>query len=236
MSGRNEISVSVVLPAYNEASRLENAVGEVVKALDAAGYNYEVIIAEDGSTDGTAEIAAKLADGNRIRHLHSDERLGRGKALMRAFEAARGSIVAYLDVDLSTDLKHLKELIDAIAIEGYDIAIGSRLAKGSRAERPVKRDVASKGYNFLVRFLLGSKIKDHQCGFKAFRRDIVLSLGKRAKDTHWFWDTEVLVLAQQEGLRIKEIPVEWRHGGATKVRFWKDIVYMFRQILRMRFG
>jgi len=227
--------VSVVLPAYNEAKRLERAVKEVTRALEMQGYDYEVIIAEDGSTDGTAEIAARLADGSRVLHLHSDERLGKGGAVLRAFEAARGDIVAYLDVDLSTNLKHLKELIDAV-MEGYDIAIGSRLAKGSKAERPIKRDIASKAYNFLVRLLLGSKIRDHQCGFKAFRRDVVLDLGKKARDRHWFWDTEVLVLAQREGRRIKEIPVEWRHGGATKVKFWNDIIYMFRQIVRMRFG
>ncbi|AEA47796.1 flippase-like domain-containing protein [Archaeoglobus veneficus] len=225
--------VSVVLPAYNEAMRLEMAVMEIIKALEKIGYDYEVIIAEDGSTDGTAEIAAKLADGNRIRHLHSDERLGKGGAILRAFEAAKGSIVAFVDVDLSTDLKHLKELIDAIAVEGYDIAIGSRLTKGSKAERPVRRNVASKVYNFLVRFMLGSKVKDHQCGFKAFKKDLILDLGKKAKDRHWFWDTEVLVLAQREGLRIKEIPVEWKQSKDSKISLAKDSGYMLGKLFQM---
>ncbi|MET1124233.1 MAG: lysylphosphatidylglycerol synthase domain-containing protein [Archaeoglobaceae archaeon] len=228
------MKVSIVLPAYNEAERIERAVGEVKRAAEATGYDYEIIIAEDGSTDGTDAIAARIAsEDGKVRHLHSDERLGRGRALMRAFEAAEGDVVVYMDVDLATDLKHLKELIDAVAVEGYDIATGSRLMRGSDASRPLKRDLASRAYNLLVRLLLGSKLRDHQCGFKAFRREVVLEIGKEAKDGHWFWDTEVLVLAQRKGLRVKEIPVRWRHGGATKVDFRRDVVYMFSQILRM---
>ncbi len=226
--------VSIVLPAYNEAKRLRKAVQEVAKAADKIGYDYEIIIAEDGSTDGTDKIAAELAkEKENVVHLHSDERLGRGKALMNAFSKASGDIVVYMDVDLATDLKHLKELVDAIAKEGYDVATGSRLMEASKAERPLKRDIASKVYNFLVRLFLGSKIKDHQCGFKAFRKQAILEIGKHVKDNHWFWDTEVLVLAQKMGYKVKEIPVEWRHGGETKVEFGKDVVYMFSQIMRM---
>ncbi len=227
------MKVSIVLPAYNEAARIERAVREVENAAKALGYDYEIIIAEDGSTDGTDRIAARIAAENpRVKHLHSDERLGRGKALMRAFGEASGDIVVYMDVDLATDLAHLKELVDAI-VEGYDIATGSRLMKGSVAERPLKRDVASKVYNFLVRLFLGSKLRDHQCGFKAFRRDAILKIGELVEDNHWFWDTEVLVLAQRLGYRVKEIPVRWRHGGDTKVNFRRDVVYMFSRVLRM---
>jgi len=228
------VKVSVVLPAFNEAERIERAVEEVKRWMDEIGYDYEIIIAEDGSTDGTDRIAEELAkrDG-RVRHLHSDERLGRGKALTRAFKSADGEVLVYLDVDLSTDMRHLKELIDAVAKEGYDVATGSRLMRESQTERPLKRDLASKVYNFLVRFMLGSKLRDHQCGFKAFRRSKILPLLEDVKDDHWFWDTEVLVLAQRRGLKVKEIPVRWRQGRETKVRFTKDVVYMFSQILRM---
>ncbi len=228
------MKVSIVLPAYNEANRLENAVREVERWMDRTGYDYEIIIAEDGSTDGTDVVARRLTKTDpKVRHLHSDERLGRGRALKRAFKQAEGDILVYLDVDLSTDMAHLRELIDAVAKEGYDLATGSRLMKGSEADRPFKRDFASKVYNFLVRSMLGSKLRDHQCGFKAFKRSKILPLLEEVKDDHWFWDTEILVLAQRKGLRIKEFPVRWKQSGETKVRFTKDVLYMFSQIVRM---
>ncbi len=229
-----KVKVTVVLPAFNEAKRIRKAVEEVKLWMDKTGYDYEIIIAEDGSTDGTDKIAAELARQDpKIKHLHSDERLGRGRALSNAFRQAEGDVLVYLDVDLSTDMRHLKELIDAVAKEGYDFATGSRLMRESQTERPFKRDFASRVYNFLVRLMLGSKLRDHQCGFKAFRRSAVLSLLDDVKDNHWFWDTEVLVLAQRRGFKVKEIPVRWRQSGETKVRFTKDVLYMFAQILRM---
>ncbi|MEM4496942.1 MAG: flippase-like domain-containing protein [Archaeoglobaceae archaeon] len=228
------MKVSIVLPAYNEAERIEEAVKRVEEAAKNLDYDYEIIIAEDGSKDGTDRIAAEIAKKNpKVKHLHSDERLGRGRALMRAFNAAEGEVVVYMDVDLATDLVHLKEIVNAVAVEGYDIATGSRLMRESYVERPFKRDIASKVYNLLVRFLLGSKLRDHQCGFKAFKKDSILKVGELVKDNHWFWDTEVLVIAQKKGMRVKEIPVRWKHGGATKVSFRRDVLYMFSQILRM---
>ncbi len=228
------MKVTVVLPAFNEAKRIVRAVKEVKKWMDETGYDYEIVIAEDGSTDGTDRIASEIARKDpKVKHIHSDRRLGRGKALTRAFKNSDGDVLVYLDVDLSTDMRHLKELIDAIAKEGYDIATGSRLMKESCAERPLKRYLASKTYNFLVRLMLGSKLRDHQCGFKAFKRSSILSLLDEVKDDHWFWDTEILVLAQRKGLKVKEIPVRWKQSGETKVRFTKDVLYMFSQIVRM---
>ncbi len=227
------MKVSIILPAYNEAKRIEKAVKVVKEYLKRSNYDYEIIIAEDGSTDGTDKIAERLAKSNsRIIHLHSNERLGRGKALTNAIRQAKGDIVAYLDVDLSTDMRHLKELIDAIA-KGYDVATGSRLMRGSKTERPFKRDLASRIYNLLVRLMLGSKLRDHQCGFKAFRKSSILPLLDKIKDNYWFWDTELLVLAQKFDLKVKEIPVKWKQSEDTKVRFAKDVPYMFSQILRM---
>ena len=222
--------ISIVFPAYNEAERIEKAIKETEKFLKEINYDYEIIVAEDGSTDGTDKIVQELVN-DKIRLFHSDVRLGRGKALMNAFEKAKGEIVISMDVDLATNIKHLKELIEAIE-NGYDIAIGSRLIEGSKAKRSFERLLYSKVYNFLVRALLKSKIKDHQCGFKAFKKDIVVKLGKEAKDNHWFWDTEILVLAQRKGYKIKEIPVEWTEGKDTKVRR-TDVFYMFSRILKM---
>ena len=222
--------ISIVFPAYNEAERIEKAIKETEKFLKKINYDYEIIVAEDGSTDGTDKIVQRLVN-DKIRLFHSDVRLGRGKALMNAFEKAKGEIVISMDVDLATNIKHLKDLIEAIE-NGYDIAIGSRLIEGSKAKRSFERLLYSKVYNFLVRALLKSKIKDHQCGFKAFKKDIVVKLGKEAKDNHWFWDTEILVLAQRKGYKIKEIPVEWTEGKDTKVRR-TDVFYMFSRILKM---
>lgn len=165
-------------------------------------------------------------------HLHSDERLGRGRALNRAFKASHGEILGYIDVDLATDMKHLRELVQYIR-DGYDFATGSRMLPESNVKRPFKRGFASKGFNFLTRLLLGSKLHDHQCGFKSFKREALFKLLDEVKDAHWFWDTELFVRAQRAGYKVREFPVEWRHGGATKVDLIKDIFGMGSQILRL---
>ncbi len=166
-------------------------------------------------------------------HLHSDERLGRGKALNRAFKSAHGDILAYIDVDLATDMLHLPELIDRIR-NRYDLATGSRMMPESDAMRSAKRGIASKGFNFLVRTVLGSKLYDHQCGFKAFRRSALLDLLDQVRDEHWFWDTEILVRAQRAGYRVAEFPIRWRPGSSTKVDLMRDVVGMGSAILRLR--
>jgi uncharacterized protein (TIRG00374 family) len=168
-----------------------------------------------------------------VVHIHSDERQGRGRALNRAFKAANGSILCYIDVDLATDMAHLEELIGSIRFEGYDFATGSRMMPSSDVKRSIKRSLASKGFNFVTRTILGSKLYDHQCGFKAFRRESLLELIDSVEDEHWFWDTELLVRAQKSGYRVKEFPVKWRHGGATKVDLVKDVIGMGSQILRL---
>lgn len=229
------IKLAVVLPAYNEADKIERAVKEVRNELSRyySDEEFEIIIAEDGSSDGTDSIASELASRYvNVRHLHSDERLGKGKAIVNGFRVTKAEILIFMDVDLSTDLKHLKDLIEAIE-NGYDFATGSRLMKESKTDRSFKRDFASKVYNFLVRLLLSSKLHDHQCGFKAFKRDALFKLMDKVKDDYWFWDTEILVLAQREGYSVREIPVKWKQKKDTKLRFGKDIVYMLSQILRM---
>ncbi len=202
-------------------------------ALREITQSFEIIIAEDGSKDGTDRISEALAKKyNFVVHLHSDERLGRGRALNRAFKASKGEILGYIDVDLATDMKHLKELIQSIR-DGYDFATGSRMLPQSDVKRPFKRGFASKGFNFLTRLMLGSKLYDHQCGFKSFKRSSLFALLDKVKDTHWFWDTELFVRAQRAGFSVKEFPVEWRHGGATKVNLKRDIVGMGSSIFRL---
>jgi len=224
----------VVLPAYNEAASIEKAVLVTAETLFKTTDQFEIIIAEDGSTDGTDRVASKLAEQYAyVVHLHSDKRQGRGKALNRAFKAASGEVLCYIDVDLATDMRYLEKLIRAVSTEGYDFATGSRMMPESDAKRPFKREFASKGYNFLVRLFLRSKLYDHQCGFKAFRREALFELLEEIENEHWFWDTEVLVRAQHKGYRVIEFPVCWRHGGSSKVNLAKDVRGMGSEIFRL---
>lgn len=229
------VQASLVLPAYNEAEGLSESVLQVAEALHKITPAFEIIIAEDGSTDGTDKVAEALAmEYPYIKHLHSDDRLGRGKALNRAFRLSEGEVLAYVDVDLATDLKHLEELINAIKNGGYDFSTGSRMLKESDVKRSFTRLIASKTFNALTRFLLKSDIKDHQCGFKAFRRGPLFDILDDVKDNHWFWDTELLVRAQRRGYEIKEFPVRWRSGRNTKVDLRRDVIEMGTQIIRLR--
>jgi glycosyltransferase involved in cell wall biosynthesis len=231
---KTTVEVSVVFPAYNEVDYLEAAVEKVTKALSEFARSYEIIIAEDGSADGTAEVAAALAQRYPfVKHLHGEKRLGRGTALNNAFRQSVGAVLVYMDLDLATDLKYLKPLVEAIMVEGYDFATGSRMLPESKVERTLSRSISSKSYNFLVRHVLGSKLRDHQCGFKAFTREPTLQLLDEMASRHWFWDTEILVRAQRKGYKIKEIPVEWKSGRKTKVNFFKDSYSMGKQVLKL---
>jgi uncharacterized membrane protein YbhN (UPF0104 family) len=230
------VEVSVVLPAYDEEATLAETVGVTLEHLDSflpAG-SYEVIVAEDGCDDRTPEIADELAaEHEAVRHLHSDERLGRGGALEFAFRQARGGTLVYFDTDLATDMAHLEELVEHVRSGEADVATGSRLLADSDADRPAKRGVPSRGYNALVRLLLRSEVRDHQCGFKAFDREVLFALLEEVEDDHWFWDTELLVRAQRAGYRVAELPVTWTPKGDSKVDLVRDVFGMGSQIVRM---
>ena len=229
-----EVLVSVVLPAYNEAKELETTVEKVSQTLKKTDYTYEIVIAEDGSTDGTDELSEQLTKKYPfVRHIHREKRLGRGTALNNAFRQCRGEVLVYMDLDLATDLKSLRPLIDAIALEGYEVSTGSRMLPESKVERSLRRSISSKSYNFLVRHMLGSIVKDHQCGFKAFKKEAALPLLGEVEASHWFWDTEILVRAQRHGFKVKEIPVEWTSGVGTKVNLAKDSWSMFWQVTHL---
>jgi hypothetical protein len=231
---KSPVEISVVFPAYNEADALETAVEKVTRALNEFTRSYEIIIAEDGSTDGTDKVAAMLSERySFVKHLHGEKRLGRGTALKNAFKKSNGKTIIYMDVDLATDVGQIKFLVRAIEEEGYDFAIGSRMLSESKVERSRTRQIASKSYNFLVRAMLGSKVKDQQCGFKAFRREALMQLLDEVTARHWFWDTELLVRAFRKGYTIKEVPVEWKSGRETKVRLFKDSFSMAGQVIKL---
>jgi len=228
------VNVSVVFPAYNEVGSLKLAVEKTMQALKEFSSSFEIIIAEDGSTDGTNRIACSLANKySFVKHLHRDTRLGRGVALKNAFRLSSGRILVYMDVDLATNIKQLKTLVNSVEAEGFDFAIGSRMLSKSKVKRSHTRQLASQIYNFLVRVMLRSKIRDHQCGFKAFKREALLPLLDEVIAQHWFWDTEILVRAAVKGYTIKEIPVDWKSQRETKVRLFNDSFSMGIQVVKL---
>lgn len=231
---RNESpwSVSAVIPVYNDKESLTRAIPVALRYLEQITPAFELIIAEDASTDGSYELACEWAEKDeRVRVLHRDKRLGRGSALNNAASSASGDIFCYFDVDLATDMIQLPGLIISIR-NGNDIAIGSRLLKGSTVIRRPGRELKSRAYNFFSRIWLGSSIRDHQCGFKAFHRIRMLRLLPKIQDTHWFWDTELLAYAEREGYHIEEIPVIWKEGRGTTVKN-SDVILMGRSILSL---
>jgi uncharacterized protein (TIRG00374 family) len=227
--------VSVVLPAYNEEDTIETTVQRTLETL--ASFlptgSFEVIVAEDGCEDHTPEIADQLAAADsRVRHVHSEQRLGRGGALEQAFAAADGDVLAYLDTDMATDMRHLEELIERVRDGSADVVTGSRWLPDSDADRPAERSIPSRGYNFLVRLVLRSGLRDHQCGFKAMSREAFDDLSPAVEDEHWFWDTELLVRAQRSGYDVAEFPIEWTPKSDSKVDLVRDVLGMGSQIVR----
>ncbi|MCM8808114.1 MAG: glycosyltransferase [Candidatus Omnitrophica bacterium] len=225
---------SLVFPVYNEASRLEQNIKRTIKVLNKLKIKYEIIIAEDGSTDNTYQISLSLAKKYKnLRVLHSSKRLGRGLALKKAFSIAKYGIVGYMDIDLSASLQNLKDLIEYA--RKFDIVTGSRYLKNRGVERKLKRKIISLVYNSIVRIVFNSRIKDHQCGFKAFKKKVITKLNKMAESNHWFWDTEILIFAQRNKYKVKEFPISWRESEETKVNILNDIVKMGFSILKLRF-
>lgn len=231
--------LSIILPVYNECNRLEMCVDTLNNYLSKAFTSYEIIIVEDNSTDGSLDVAQRIAAAhNNVVLIHNDSRLGRGASLNVAIKKSSADHVIYMDVDLATDLKYIKELVDSLK-NGAVVSTGSRLMKGSKVTRPLIRDIASKSYNILIRLLFRSKIHDHQCGFKGFNKKYILPILDLVQDDHWFWDTELLVICQKAGLKVYEFPVDWRHNGgnnlnASKVRIVKDTIFMGKRLIKLK--
>lgn len=207
--------ITVVLPAYNEASRLENCVRAVKRSLK---NNYEIIIAEDGSTDGTDKIATEISRKDRhIKLMQYPRKLGRGLALKKAFKNAKGNIMCYLDVDLATDMKYFPQLIDYA--KNFDVVCGSRYMSGSSLQRPALRDAISRFYNSFVRYIIGCDVHDTQIGFKAFSKKFVENEIMSIDEKSWAWDTIVVVNACKKGYKVKEFPVKWieKKGKKTSI-------------------
>lgn len=224
--------VTVILPVHNEEKVLERNVKDLTRMLGKSLGDFEIIISEDGSTDRTPEIVKGL-ESERVRVIQRKKRAGKGAAIKSAASYAKGNIIIFMDADLASNPDHVKELVKVIE-DGASIVIGSRYHRGSRANRNLVRYFASRSFNFLVRIILGSRLKDHQCGFKAFRKDKVLPIVNKVENRSWFWDTEFLVRAQREGLRIHEIPIEWREVPGSKLRLFKDTCNMAHSLIEFK--
>lgn len=232
-----QATVEVVVPVYNEEIDLERSVRTLTGYLDQTlPYPYTVTIADNASTDATLAIANRLAAelaGVRVVHLDAK---GRGRALKQVWLASAADVVAYLDVDLSTDLAALLPLLAPLVSGHSDLAIGTRLARGSRVVRGPKRELISRCYNLILRGSLQVSFSDAQCGFKAMRRDVAQRLLPLVKDTNWFFDTELLVLAQRAGLRIHEVPVDWVDDPGTTVNITATALEDLRGVWRLLRG
>lgn len=230
--------VDVVIPCYNEVTVLRQSV-ETTVALFARNpqYAWRLVIADNGSTDGTGVLATELeAEYPKVQALLLTIK-GRGLALKEAWLSSDAGVVAYMDVDLSTDIEHLPPLVDRVVSGECDVAIGTRLARGSQTRRSLKREITSRGYVVLIRaFFPRLRISDAQCGFKALSREAVLALVPHIENRMWFFDTELLVLAHRGGFRICELPVRWVEDPDTKVKIISTALEDIRGLLRMRFG
>jgi putative flippase GtrA len=202
--------VDIVVPVRNEERDLAPSVRRLVAYLrESFPFRARITIADNGSTDATWAIADRLArELPEVRAVHM-ELPGRGRALRDIWSKSEADVLAYMDVDLSTDLNALLPLVAPLLSGHSDLAIGTRLARGARVIRGPKRELISRGYNLLLRTLMGARFSDAQCGFKAIRRDQARALLPLTRDTGWFFDTELLVLAERAGLRIHEVPVDW---------------------------
>ena len=233
------IELSLIIPMYNEIDYAKKCVRAGEKGLSALSDSYEIILAEDGSTDGTHELVQEISKTNpRVHYTSSEDRLGKGQAITNAMKLSRGEIVAIVDADGVCDQSSLKKLVKkARGING--IVVGSRVLGGVADYRPLSRRMASKAYNRIVRFLFGDGIQDHQFGFKALTRDAVKALAPLLRESGFAWDTEVIALARRYGFDVAEVPIgsmEKRNGtsSGSKVKVFADGASMAQSLVRIK--
>jgi glycosyltransferase involved in cell wall biosynthesis len=229
--------VEIVVPVYNEEAGLGTSIHRLHRYLtESFPFSWRIVIADNASSDGTLATAKRLADelpGVDFLHLPAK---GRGRALRAAWSQSESEVVCYMDVDLSTDLRALLPLVAPLLSGHSDVAIGTRLAPGARVTRSAKRELISRGYNRLLRATLRARFSDAQCGFKAVRGAAVRDLLHHIRDDKWFFDTELLVLAQRRGMRIHEVPVDWVEDADSRVDIASTALADLRGVARLMAG
>ncbi len=227
------VDVEIVVPVHNEERTLRPSILALHAYVGRQPWTHRIVIADNASTDATQAVAAALVEElPDVGYLRLAEK-GRGRALRMAWGAARARVVAYMDVDLSTDLAALPVLVAPLLSGHSDVAIGTRLTTGSRVTRGPKREFISRTYNRILRLTLRSHFSDAQCGFKAVRTDRLPGLLDNVKDQEWFFDTELLVVAERSGLRIHEVPVDWVDDPDSRVDIVSTAVADLRGIARL---
>ncbi|MGH7712765.1 MAG: dolichyl-phosphate beta-glucosyltransferase [Gemmatimonadaceae bacterium] len=227
--------VDVVIPVLNEAHVLEKSVRTVRAFLgQQLPCRWRVVVVDNGSTDGTDAVALRLSqEYTDVRFVHLPRR-GRGRALRQAWTQSDADIMCYTDVDLSTELAALPKMVQALAIDGFDLATGSRLLPQSHTTRSPKREFISRCYNVFVKAVLWTSFSDAQCGFKAINRAACAALVPEVEDQSWFFDTELLTLAEKRGYRIADIPVRWIEDDDSRVKIVKTAWDDIKGVLRVR--
>ena len=231
-------TVDIVLPVYNEERVLRGSVESVLRHVEALPlHEWRVVIADNASSDGTLALARELEQERpgRVVALHVPVK-GRGIALRTAWLTSPADVLAYMDVDLATDLAQLAELIDPVAAGEADLSFGTRLAPGSATQRSLRRTLISRGYLALLRWGLGLRVSDAQCGFKAISSAAARELVPLVHDTRWFFDSELLTVAQRNGYRLHEVPVRWVEGEGSKVAILRTALEDMRGVWRLRSG
>jgi glycosyltransferase involved in cell wall biosynthesis len=230
-------TVDVVVPVYNEERALPESIPILREFLSSPKFPYEwrIIIGDNASIDNTPAVGRMLEDksGGQVEYVRI-ERKGRGFALKQIWGESDADVRSYMDVDLSTGLEAFPPLVRGVAEEGYGVAIGSRLARGAMTTRSLSRTVLSRGYNAIVKAMFWTPFSDAQCGFKAISREVAERVLPLIEDNNWFLDTELLILAERMGYRIKDVPVEWVEDPDTRVKIGATVTEDLRGLLRLR--
>lgn len=226
-----KIDLSLVIACYNEAEYLDKNIEQILKVMNTTKYTYEIIFVDDGSRDGTKDIIRRLCDNHKMMsYIFHEKNEGRGKAVSDGIKRSRGEVAGYIDVDLETHAMYIPWFVTEV-LEGIDIAYARRIYKTKLGS--LDRWILNRGYNFLVRNLLGLKLMDTEAGFKFFNRKKILPILEEVKDNHWFWDTEIITRSYLKGLKIIEVPTLYVRDRKKKstVRIFKDTIYYFKRLL-----
>jgi len=232
------VDVSIILPCLNEAELLEESVCEIQKVMDTTHYSYEIIISEDGSTDGTDKIAERLSkEDKQIMHLHSNQRLGRGRGVEKGIHAAHGDVVGFIDADLQTPATDIPRVVDEV-FQGHDF-VTIRRRYHNKGFGYYVRVIPSVGFMILTKVSFWNPVYDTAAGCKFFKKEKILPVLSHIKDNHWFWDTEICVLSHRLGLSMKEIPstfykIEFDERQ-SKVKILETTIDYLIKLVKLRF-
>ncbi|MCX6021326.1 MAG: glycosyltransferase family 2 protein [Chloroflexi bacterium] len=231
----SSVTVDAVIPVYNEEHVLAQSIATLRAFLLAnLPYRWRIVVANNASTDNTLAVAQRLADEHDdVIVLHLPQK-GRGRALRTAWMSSDADVLSYMDVDLSTGLEAYPPLITSIVRDGYDLATGSRLQPNSRTERSTKRELISRTYNLLIKTAFQTRFSDAQCGFKAISRRACQELVPLVENQEWFFDTELMILAEKNGYRVKDLPVRWIEDPDTRVNIPRTVREDLEGLWRLR--